>query len=176
MVVQCHSKQVLDYIRQHGKRDSGGSKDSVSKGKKGQRKTSGSESSLPAESSQDDVCYFLKSNLILIHYCFFPLTTKSLLLQVNEICNKIEVMHVSENTPFVIIDKEVKSVRPHIVCCIVKGLTFTPESLKKFIKLQVNIKPHKIHPHNVELWILFKIYFNFCFRLICMIPYAISVR
>lgn len=41
--MQCHSKQVLEYIRQHGKRDSANSKDST-KGKKGQRKSNNSES------------------------------------------------------------------------------------------------------------------------------------
>lgn len=112
MVVQCHSKQVLEYIRQHGKRDSGNSKDS--KGKKGQKKTNNSESatSLSAEETTDPV---------------------------DQICNRIEVLHVTETVPTIVADKEVKAVRPYILCCIVKNLKFNPDSFKKFIKMQNNL-------------------------------------
>lgn len=113
MVVQCHSKQVLEYIRQHCKRDAAGAKDSA-KGKKGQRKTNASESSASVDASEETE-------------------------MVNQICNRIEVMRVTDDTPTVVVDKEVKSVRPYIVCCIVKGLSFTADSFKKFIKLQNNL-------------------------------------
>lgn len=53
MVLQCHSKQVLEYIRQHAKRDSAGSKNAATKGKKGQRKTNASESNVSADVGDD---------------------------------------------------------------------------------------------------------------------------
>lgn len=59
------------------------------------------------------------------------------LLQVENLCHKLEVIHVSESSPSVTLDESVKIVRPHIVCCIVSGLSFGQHTYKKFIQLQV---------------------------------------
>ncbi|KAE8742078.1 hypothetical protein FOCC_FOCC012352 [Frankliniella occidentalis] len=112
MVLQCHPKQVLEYIRQHCKRDSASSKN-TSKGKKGQRKSNASESDLTGNNEEKN--------------------------EVDDLCNKINVLHVTDTTPVITIDKEVKSVRAYIVCCIVRGLSFTPDNFKKFIKMQNNL-------------------------------------
>ncbi|KAK3908645.1 Leucine-rich repeat-containing protein 47 [Frankliniella fusca] len=112
MVLQCHSKQVLEYIRQHCKRDSASTK-STGKGKKGNRKSNASESDPSANVKEID--------------------------EVEDLCNKINVMHVTDSTPAITVDKEVLSVRPYIVCCIVRGLSFNPDTFKKFIKMQNNL-------------------------------------
>lgn len=56
----------------------------------------------------------------------------------SELCDKINVLHVSDDTLKVISEDEtVQLVRPHIVCCILRDVTFTEESLRAFIHLQV---------------------------------------
>ena len=42
-----------------------------------------------------------------------------------------------EATPSVLLDESVRAVRPHIVCCIVSGISFVQHTFKKFIQLQV---------------------------------------
>jgi hypothetical protein len=44
---------------------------------------------------------------------------------------------MSESAPSVTLDDSVKAVRPHIVCCIVLGISFVQHTFKKFIQLQV---------------------------------------
>jgi hypothetical protein len=62
---------------------------------------------------------------------------------VSELCDKINVLHVSDETLKVISEDEtVQLVRPHIVCCILRDVTFTEESLRAFIHLQVLPKPN----------------------------------
>jgi hypothetical protein len=56
---------------------------------------------------------------------------------VENLCHKLEVIHVLEAAPSVLLDESVKAVRPHIVCCIVTGISFVHHTLKKFIQLQV---------------------------------------
>jgi hypothetical protein len=58
---------------------------------------------------------------------------------VEKLCHKLEVIHMLESTPSVILDESVKAVRPHIVCCIVSGISFVQHTFKKFIQLQVNL-------------------------------------
>ena len=53
------------------------------------------------------------------------------------LCHKLEVIHVSESTPSVMLDESVRAVRPYIVCCIVSGISFVQHTFKKFIQLQV---------------------------------------
>lgn len=111
MVLQCHFKQVLEYIKQHAKRHSASSKASATKDRNGLQKSSTSESSEVVDACDE----------------------------IDQLCNTIEVMRVSDSTPVITVNKEVKSVRPYIVCCIVRGLQFTADSLKKFIKMQNNL-------------------------------------
>jgi hypothetical protein len=56
---------------------------------------------------------------------------------VENLCHKLEVIHVLESTPSVMLDESVKAVRPHIVCCVVSGISFVHHTFKKFIQLQV---------------------------------------
>lgn len=138
MVIQCHSKQVLEYIRQHGKRESSGGKES-SKGKKGQRKSNNSESAASNNETEDPVSLL---DINLIAFAILRLSCNDLfdpIFQVDQLCHRIEVLHVTDTIPNVIADKEVKTVRPYILCCIVKNLNFTPENFKKFIKAQVKL-------------------------------------
>jgi hypothetical protein len=44
---------------------------------------------------------------------------------------------VSGSSPSVMLDESVRTVRPHIVCCIVSGLSFVQHTFRKFIQLQV---------------------------------------
>ena len=55
----------------------------------------------------------------------------------DQLCHKLLVMHLKDSVPAVILEDAVKTVRPHIVCCIVPNVSFTTDSFKKFIQLQV---------------------------------------
>lgn len=55
----------------------------------------------------------------------------------------VKVLHVSENaTPLVVkASPGVKDVRPYIVCCVVKGMSFKPgNALKRFLSAQVGLE------------------------------------
>lgn len=49
---------------------------------------------------------------------------------------KIHVQHAAEEGLKVVVLENVKSVRAHLVGCIVKNLEFTEDTFKKFIQLQ----------------------------------------
>ncbi|GLH14321.1 Protein lap4 [Gryllus bimaculatus] len=104
------SKQVLDYVRQHCPRSSGTVDGSGSKGKKGKKGRKD-----PADA------------------------TNSVNEDVAKLCNRLEVLHVKDTTPAVKITEAVKTVRPHIACCIVRDVHLTAENLKKFIQLQTKL-------------------------------------
>ncbi|XP_011303955.1 leucine-rich repeat-containing protein 47-like [Fopius arisanus] len=106
LVDQCRTKQVLDYVKQHGSKseNSSGQSGKNKKDKKG-NKTSESETTPDAE--------------ILTH--------------------QLMVLKVSDDNRVVKILENVKSVRPHIVCCVVRNLNFTDENFKKFIQLQTKL-------------------------------------
>lgn len=110
LVDQCHSKQVLDYVRQHCIRSSTGT-DSLApgKGKKGKK--------AKKELADSD---HIQEN-------------------VENLCHKLEVIHMSEAMPSVLLDESVRAVRQHIVCCIVLGISFVQHTFKKFIQLQTKL-------------------------------------
>ncbi|XP_067015352.2 leucine-rich repeat-containing protein 47 [Anabrus simplex] len=112
LVDQCRSKQVLDYVRQHCPR-SNPSTDSGGGGGKGKKGKKGKKG------DQGDVNAIADS--------------------VEQLSHRMQVIHVSDSTPIVRIDEVVKSVRPHILCCIVRNIAFTEDSLKKFIQLQTKL-------------------------------------
>ncbi|XP_012266758.2 leucine-rich repeat-containing protein 47-like [Athalia rosae] len=56
-----------------------------------------------------------------------------------QLTHKLRVLKVMEETPVIQITEHVKSVRPHIVACIVRNLSFTEESFRKFIQLQTKL-------------------------------------
>jgi len=72
-----------------------------------------------------------------LHLFLFEETVFCNLPQVENLCHKLEVIHVLEAAPSVLLDESVKAVRPHIVCCIVSGVSFVHRTFKKFIQLQV---------------------------------------
>ncbi|XP_046611616.1 leucine-rich repeat-containing protein 47-like [Neodiprion virginianus] len=58
---------------------------------------------------------------------------------VEKLTHKLRVLKVMDETPVVQITEHVKTVRPHIVACVVRNLSFTEESFKKFIQLQTKL-------------------------------------
>ncbi|GBP89731.1 Leucine-rich repeat-containing protein 47 [Eumeta japonica] len=59
---------------------------------------------------------------------------------VSELCHSMKILHVEENVPNVkIIEPLVSSIRPYILCCIVKDLNFDDASFKKFIQMQTRL-------------------------------------
>ncbi|XP_059490080.1 leucine-rich repeat-containing protein 47-like [Neocloeon triangulifer] len=60
--------------------------------------------------------------------------------EVEDLCNKIAVLHVGDDTLKVISEDEtVKLVRPHIVCCIIRDVKFTTETFRSFIQMQTRL-------------------------------------
>jgi hypothetical protein len=109
LVDQCKPKQVLDYVRQHGTR--GTASGVTVTGKKGGKKGKGKQVS--------------------------EVDTADLVTQLS---HKLHVLHVTDTTPNVIIEEEsVRLVRPHIVCCVLRGVTFSMQSFRSFIQLQVSL-------------------------------------
>lgn len=53
--------------------------------------------------------------------------------------HKLHILKVSDNVPVIKVVETVKKVRPHILGCIIKNLSFTEESFKKFIQLQTKL-------------------------------------
>ncbi|XP_063993460.1 leucine-rich repeat-containing protein 47-like [Diachasmimorpha longicaudata] len=107
LVDQCRTKQILDYVRQHGvKSESSAGQSGKSKKDKKGRKNSESE---------------------------------HLINDIEAVTHQLTVFRVSDDSRVVKILENVKSVRPHIVCCIVRNLNFTEENFKKFIQLQTKL-------------------------------------
>lgn len=52
---------------------------------------------------------------------------------------KLRILKVSNDVPVVRISDEVKKVRPHILACVIRNLSFTEESFRKFIQLQTRM-------------------------------------
>lgn len=57
--------------------------------------------------------------------------------QMDEMCNELHVLSVTDETPVVRVDPIVKDVRPYLVCGILQKLDLSGENFKKFISLQV---------------------------------------
>ena len=56
-----------------------------------------------------------------------------------KLTHELKVLKVTDEAPKIQITEKVKSVRPHIIACIVRNMTFTEESFKKFIQLQTKL-------------------------------------
>lgn len=111
---QCRTKQIVDYVRQNCAK-AGSAPEAPSKGgKKGKKsqQTKKSETADPKEVKEEAI---------------------------EELCHLMSVIHFGDETPNVKITDQVKTVRPHIVCCIVHGLSFTEENFKKFIQMQTKL-------------------------------------
>ncbi|KYN01687.1 PREDICTED: leucine-rich repeat-containing protein 47-like [Cyphomyrmex costatus] len=58
---------------------------------------------------------------------------------VDGLAHKLKVLKVLDDTPVIKMTEHVKSIRPYIAACIVKNISFTEESFKKFIQLQTRL-------------------------------------
>ncbi|XP_014218679.1 leucine-rich repeat-containing protein 47-like [Copidosoma floridanum] len=64
---------------------------------------------------------------------------ESLNAAVEKAAHKLHILKVSDSIPVIKVTEDVKKVRPYILGCIVKNLTFTDEMFKKFIQLQTRL-------------------------------------
>ncbi|XP_015592936.1 leucine-rich repeat-containing protein 47 [Cephus cinctus] len=109
LVDQCRTKQVLDYVKQHCPKTTFGT---VAVSGKSNKKGKKGRKNSESESTQ---------------------------AALEKLTHKIKVLKVTQETPVIKITDHVKSVRPYIVACIVKELSFTDETFKKFIQLQTKL-------------------------------------
>ncbi|TGZ54122.1 Leucine-rich repeat-containing protein 47 [Temnothorax longispinosus] len=58
---------------------------------------------------------------------------------VESLTHKLRVLKVVDDVPVIKLMENVKSIRPYIAACIVKNMSFTEESFKKFIQLQTRL-------------------------------------
>ncbi|XP_041972439.1 leucine-rich repeat-containing protein 47-like [Aricia agestis] len=59
---------------------------------------------------------------------------------VNDLCHSLKILHVEDDVMKVkIVESEVSSVRPFILCCIIKELMFDEALFKKFIQMQTKL-------------------------------------
>ncbi|XP_033217797.1 leucine-rich repeat-containing protein 47-like [Belonocnema kinseyi] len=58
---------------------------------------------------------------------------------IEKLTHELKVLKVTDEAPKIAITEQVKAVRPHIIACIVRNMTFTEESFKKFIQLQTKL-------------------------------------
>lgn len=67
-----------------------------------------------------------------------------------ELCNSMKILHVSDDVLNVkIVESQVGSVRPYILCCIIKDLNFTDMLFKKFIQMQTRLHDTVCDKRNV---------------------------
>ncbi|KAF5288704.1 hypothetical protein FQR65_LT11969 [Abscondita terminalis] len=52
---------------------------------------------------------------------------------------KVNVLHFTNDSLKIVVQEKVKSVRPHLIACLVLNLAFTDETFKKFIQLQTKL-------------------------------------
>lgn len=55
------------------------------------------------------------------------------------LAHKLKVLKVVDDTPVIKVIDNVKGIRPYIAACIVRNISFTEESFKKFIQLQTRL-------------------------------------
>lgn len=119
MVNGCQTKSILEYLRVggrgggkgKGKPDGTEREDARKKKREKQKKRAGSDAD---EEEVDEIQRLL-----------------------------VKVLHISENpTPLVVkASSGVKEVRPYIVCCVVKGMSFkSGNALKRFLSVQVGLE------------------------------------
>lgn len=142
LVNQCHTKQVLDYVKLHCTR-SNLSAAEANKSKKGRKSQKSSES----EGTTDDLSH------------------------------KLQVLKVTDDTPVIKIMEHVKNIRPYIAACIVRNITFTEDSFKKFIQLQTRLhdgicekrNAATIATHDLKLIVPGKLRFDYLTRTLLLL-------
>ncbi|KRT82787.1 hypothetical protein AMK59_3514 [Oryctes borbonicus] len=105
LIDQCHTKQILDYVKQHCTRST---VIAVSNTKKDAKKNN-LHTDTKQVAEMDDARY------------------------------KIHVKHCVDDGLRILVKEDVKSIRGHILACLVHNVQFTEESFKKFIKLQTKL-------------------------------------
>ena len=100
----------MDYIRQHCPKSD---PNSTSGGKSGGKKGKG-KNRKKSERSEPDT-------------------------EVAKISNILDVFHIDDFTPQVVVEDVVKEIRPFIVACIVRNVDLRGQNFKKFIQLQTKL-------------------------------------
>lgn len=114
LVDQCRSKQIIDYIRQNCPKAGSAEQNSSGKiSKKNVKKQQQRKNEQREDGDSED--------------------------RAESLCDMMQVLHFKDETPNIKINDSIKNVRPHIICCIVHGLSFTEESFKKFIQMQTKL-------------------------------------
>ncbi len=114
MVAQKGTKAVLDYVRQNCPEETAGAAGG-GKGGKGKKGKKGKKNSVSRDDDDEDDDVAMLSDLI-------------------------DVIHMKDESPTVVVEDAVKEIRPYIVCCIVRDLDLAKEgNFKKFIQLQTRL-------------------------------------
>lgn len=69
--------------------------------------------------------------------------------EVDEVCDTLTVLAISDKYPEISVSDSVKEVRPFIVFCLVTDLDLTGDNLKKFISLQTRLHKTECDNRNV---------------------------
>ncbi|XP_043788591.1 leucine-rich repeat-containing protein 47-like [Apis laboriosa] len=57
----------------------------------------------------------------------------------DNLTHKMKILKMANDTPIIKVTKYVKNIRPYIAACIVRNMSFTEDSFKKFIQLQTKL-------------------------------------
>lgn len=57
----------------------------------------------------------------------------------DNLTHKMKILKMANDTPVIKVTKYVKNIRPYIAACIVRNMSFTEDSFKKFIQLQTKL-------------------------------------
>ncbi|XP_034948886.1 LOW QUALITY PROTEIN: leucine-rich repeat-containing protein 47-like [Chelonus insularis] len=109
LVDQCRTKQIIDYIGQHCAKVAKDGKLTEKENEKSGKKGSKNHKS---QSKDNDV---------------------------NNEAHKLKILRADDSIMVIKLLDNVKTVRPFIVCCIVKNLSFDENTFKKFIQLQTKL-------------------------------------
>lgn len=110
LVAQKGAKSVLDYVRQNCPRAEGGSGGGAGGG--GGKKGKGKKGKKGKAAPVEEE---------------------------EELSDLLEVLHMRDDSPLVVVEDITKEVRPYIVCCIVRDLDLTDGKFKKFIQMQTKL-------------------------------------
>lgn len=58
---------------------------------------------------------------------------------IDNLTHKMKILKMANDTPVIKVTKYVKNIRPYIAACIVRNMSFTEDSFKKFIQLQTKL-------------------------------------
>lgn len=111
LIDQCRTKQIIDYINQHCQKST---KNQGSSGKDNKNKNKKNNKNDGSNKNTDDDA-------------------------IDSITHKLKIIHVNNDNPVIKITENIKQVRPYIVGCIVRNISFNEENFKKFIQLQTKL-------------------------------------